>query len=126
MYCQVWLTVYFNKSGLLDVMTSQKICTLERFEAFLLGFNQASPLFSIVDVGGGKEAADVKVKGAEELLGLLWSVNDGSQNLSVCSLGSLKYGRFSLVVQYIRCSPLLACSHNTHTQVATITDTAPP
>ncbi|EIN13714.1 hypothetical protein PUNSTDRAFT_140193 [Punctularia strigosozonata HHB-11173 SS5] len=78
---QVWLTVYFNKSGLLDVMQNQKICTMEQFEAFLLGFNQASPLFSIVDVGGGKEAADVK-------------------NLCAYSLVFLKYGRYSLAVRY--------------------------
>jgi hypothetical protein len=44
-------------------MTSHQICSAEQFDAFLLGFNQASPLFSIVDVGRGKEAADVKVKG---------------------------------------------------------------
>ena len=60
---QLWLTIYCNKSGLLDTLTSNAVCTAEQFEAFVLGFNQASPLFSIVDVGNGKEAADSKIKG---------------------------------------------------------------
>ncbi|OBZ80082.1 hypothetical protein A0H81_01170 [Grifola frondosa] len=59
---QVWLTIYCNKSGLLDTLISNQVCTAEEFEAFVLGFNQASPLFSIVDVGNGKEAADSKIK----------------------------------------------------------------
>lgn len=60
---QLWLTIYCNKNGLLDTLLSNHICTSEEFEAFVLGFNQASPLFSIVDVGNGKEAADSKIKG---------------------------------------------------------------
>ncbi|KIJ21720.1 hypothetical protein PAXINDRAFT_165129 [Paxillus involutus ATCC 200175] len=59
---QVWLTVYCNKSGLMDTLVNNDICTVGDFEAFVLGFNQSSPLFSIVDVGGGKEAADAKIK----------------------------------------------------------------
>ncbi|KIJ68416.1 hypothetical protein HYDPIDRAFT_24698 [Hydnomerulius pinastri MD-312] len=59
---QVWLTVYCNKSGLMDTLVNNDICTAGEFEAFVLGFNQSSPLFSIVDVGGGKEAADAKIK----------------------------------------------------------------
>ncbi|EMD42028.1 hypothetical protein CERSUDRAFT_79626 [Gelatoporia subvermispora B] len=59
---QVWLTIYCNKSGLLDTLTHNNFCTTEQFETFVLGFNQASPLFSIVDVGYGKEAADSKIK----------------------------------------------------------------
>lgn len=64
---QVWLTIYCNKSGLLDTLTHNNICTTEQFEAFVIGFNQASPLFSIVDVGSGKEAADSKIKGTSRL-----------------------------------------------------------
>ncbi|KAI0778162.1 hypothetical protein BD413DRAFT_684062 [Trametes elegans] len=59
---QVWLTIYCNKSGLVETLTSNGVCTVEEFEAFMLGFNQSSPLFSIVDVGNGKEAADSKIK----------------------------------------------------------------
>lgn len=66
---QLWLTIYCNKNGLLDTLTSNMVCTTEEFEAFVLGFNQASPLFSIVDVGNGKEAADSKIKGAHTCSG---------------------------------------------------------
>ncbi|KAF9229318.1 hypothetical protein BS17DRAFT_16202 [Gyrodon lividus] len=59
---QVWLTVYCNKSGLTDTLVNNEICTAGEFETFILGFNQSSPLFSIVDVGSGKEAADAKIK----------------------------------------------------------------
>lgn len=59
---QVWLTIYCNKSGLVETLTANAVCTVEEFEAFVLGFNQSSPLFSIVDVGNGKEAADSKIK----------------------------------------------------------------
>jgi len=60
---QVWLTVYCNKTGLMDTLVNNGICTTAEFETFVLGFNSASPLFSIVDVGVGKEAADAKIKG---------------------------------------------------------------
>lgn len=60
---QIWLTVYCNKSGLLNTLTKYNKCTVEEFENFILGFNQASPLFAIVDVGNIKEAADAKIKG---------------------------------------------------------------
>lgn len=60
---QIWLTIFCNKSGLLETLISNNICTADEFEAFVIGFNQASPLFSIMDVGSGKEAADSKIKG---------------------------------------------------------------
>lgn len=59
---QVWLTVFCNKAGLLDTLTGSGVCVAEEFEAFLSAFNQASPWFSIVDVGQGKEAADAKLR----------------------------------------------------------------
>lgn len=59
---QLWLTIYCNKSGLVETLTHNNVCTAEQFDAFCAGFNQASPLFSIVDVGNGKEAADAKIK----------------------------------------------------------------
>lgn len=62
---QIWLTIFCNKSGLLETLTTNNVCTAEEFEAFVIGFNQASPLFSIMDVGSGKEAADSKIKGAQ-------------------------------------------------------------
>ena len=65
---QLWLTIYCNKNGLVETLTNNHVCTPEEFEAFVLGFNQASPLFSIVDVGNGKEAADSKIKGIRAVL----------------------------------------------------------
>lgn len=60
---QLWLTIYCNKSGLLETLIQNDVCSTEQFETFVVGFNQASPLFSIMDVGTGKEAADAKIKG---------------------------------------------------------------
>ncbi|THH34087.1 hypothetical protein EUX98_g70 [Antrodiella citrinella] len=59
---QVWLTVYCNKTGLVETLVGNGLCTTEQFEAFVTGFNQASPLFTFVDVGSGKERADEKIK----------------------------------------------------------------
>lgn len=59
----LWLTVYFNKKGLQETLVANNVCSMEQFEAFLTGFSQASPRFSLVDVGPGKEAADAKIKG---------------------------------------------------------------
>ncbi|KAI0043196.1 hypothetical protein FA95DRAFT_1546637 [Auriscalpium vulgare] len=60
--CQTWLSIFCNKSGLMDVLLRNSICSIAQFEDFLQGFSQASPLFSVVDVGNGKEAADAKIK----------------------------------------------------------------
>lgn len=60
---QVWLTIFCNKKGLADTLASNNFCTAELFDEFVMGFNQAAPLFSFVDVGVGKEAADSKIKG---------------------------------------------------------------
>ncbi len=39
------------------------VCTWDEFDGFCHGFNQSTHLFSIVDAGNGKEAADTKIKG---------------------------------------------------------------
>jgi len=49
--------------GLMETLTGHNICTQEQFEAFWVGFSQASPRFLVIDVGYGKEAADAKIKG---------------------------------------------------------------
>lgn len=41
-------------------MTSLK----QKFEDFVIGFNQAAERFLMVDVGTAKEAADAKIKGS--------------------------------------------------------------
>ncbi|KIY71607.1 hypothetical protein CYLTODRAFT_441129 [Cylindrobasidium torrendii FP15055 ss-10] len=59
---RLWAHIYCNKAGLSETMCTSNICTAEQFENFCLGFNQAAPMFSIIDVGHGKEAADTKIK----------------------------------------------------------------
>jgi hypothetical protein len=59
----IWLTIYCNLTGLAETCLRNGICTLDQYSAFVAGFNQSSPLFSIVDVGSTKEAADSKLKG---------------------------------------------------------------
>ncbi|KAI0088044.1 hypothetical protein BDY19DRAFT_907021 [Irpex rosettiformis] len=60
---QIWLTIYCNKKGLSETLTSNNVCTAEQFDEFFMGFNQAAPLSPSVDVCVGKEAADSKIKG---------------------------------------------------------------
>ncbi|KAG1864169.1 hypothetical protein DFJ58DRAFT_772914 [Suillus subalutaceus] len=85
---QVWLTVYCNKTGLMDTLVNNGICSASEFEAFVLGFNSASPLFSIVDVGGGKEAADAKIKVFVRLT-LMW-FQGGHDNGYTSTLSTLE------------------------------------
>ncbi|KAI0092084.1 hypothetical protein BDY19DRAFT_875855, partial [Irpex rosettiformis] len=59
---QIRLTIYCNKKGLSETLTSNNVCTAEQFDEFFMGFNQAAPLFLFVDVGVGKEAVDSKIK----------------------------------------------------------------
>ncbi|KAF9643842.1 hypothetical protein BDM02DRAFT_3122850 [Thelephora ganbajun] len=59
---QIWLTIYCNLNGLRDTLINHHHCTIEQYDAFVEGFNKAAPLFSIVDVGSSKEAADTKLK----------------------------------------------------------------
>ncbi|KAF8922523.1 hypothetical protein CPB85DRAFT_1267926 [Mucidula mucida] len=59
---RLWVTVYCNKQGLSETLCNNNVCTVDDFDNFCLGFNQATPLFSIIDVGQGKEAADAKIK----------------------------------------------------------------
>jgi hypothetical protein len=60
---KLWVQVYLNQTGLAETLASRNMCTVGEFESFVVGFNQSSPLFSIIDVGSGKEAADAKIKG---------------------------------------------------------------
>ncbi|KAF7983962.1 hypothetical protein HWV62_18390 [Athelia sp. TMB] len=57
-----WVTVYFNKTGLLNALASHDICTPEQFESFCVGFSQASPRFLMIDVGYGKDAVEFKIR----------------------------------------------------------------
>ncbi|OBZ76776.1 hypothetical protein A0H81_03973 [Grifola frondosa] len=55
-----WVTIYFNKRGLLNMLLDEGICSAEQFEAFLAGLGQASPRFLLIDVG--REGTDAKIK----------------------------------------------------------------
>lgn len=60
----IYAVIYLNRNGLCDLLYSNDIIANKSdFDDFIVGFNQASPLLSIVDVGRGKEAADAKVRG---------------------------------------------------------------
>lgn len=99
---QIWLTIYCNLTGLRDTFINNHHCTVEQYDAFIEGFNKAAPLFSIVDVGSSKEAADTKLKG----LGLprLWNPfhctadTRVGQNLFVFSHVSRKSLKYTSVV----------------------------
>ncbi|KAG8866760.1 hypothetical protein FRB97_003753 [Tulasnella sp. 331] len=54
--------IFMNVFGLGLTLERNGICHSHIFRQFVLGFNQATPLFSIVDVGNGKEAADAKLR----------------------------------------------------------------
>ena len=60
-----WITVYYNKRGLLDLLLDNGLCAAEQFEAFLSGFSETSPRFTMVDVGFSKGATVAKVIGAD-------------------------------------------------------------
>lgn len=64
--CHLWTYVYFNKKGLLNALSKAGGVYKEardRFEEFLLGFNQACERFVMVDVGNDDDAAVAKMKG---------------------------------------------------------------
>ncbi|KAI6003868.1 hypothetical protein EDD15DRAFT_1248433 [Pisolithus albus] len=56
-----WITVYYNRLGLINVLERHKLCSPEQFEAFVMGFSQTSPRFSLVDVGYGRDATFTKI-----------------------------------------------------------------
>ncbi|KAF8527667.1 hypothetical protein JB92DRAFT_878273 [Gautieria morchelliformis] len=59
---QLWVYIFLNMKGLQQTLVASNVCNQDAFEAFVTGFNQANPRFTINDVHAGKEAADVKIK----------------------------------------------------------------
>ncbi|KAF8336584.1 uncharacterized protein EI90DRAFT_194794 [Cantharellus anzutake] len=53
---------YYNHRGLMDALNSSRACYPREFNDFVNGFNQSTPLFTMTDVGHGKEAADAKIR----------------------------------------------------------------
>ena len=61
--------VFLHKSGLAGALIRNKHKnSANKLEEFLIGFNQTASLFSAIDVGKGKEAADNKMRGAHLFL----------------------------------------------------------
>ena len=60
-----WITIYYNKRSLLELLLDNDLCAAEQFEAFLSGFSETSPRFTMVDVGFSKSATVAKVIGAD-------------------------------------------------------------
>ncbi|KAF8318160.1 hypothetical protein DL93DRAFT_2165191 [Clavulina sp. PMI_390] len=60
------VVIFMNLYGLRDALTGADVCSRDEFIKFLIGFNQSSELFSIVDVGHGKEKADAKIRGGHD------------------------------------------------------------
>jgi hypothetical protein len=75
-----WIVIFYNRLELTDLLTSNNVCTMGQFDAFLSvctndvgflttstspcqGFSQSSARFLTVDVGHNKEATDSKIKG---------------------------------------------------------------
>ncbi|KAF7309434.1 hypothetical protein MIND_00314200 [Mycena indigotica] len=60
---QLWVYVFFNRQGLLNAFRrSGHVAVNGKLEDFIVGFNQATERFIMVDVGSTKEAADAKLK----------------------------------------------------------------
>ncbi|KAF9222090.1 hypothetical protein BS17DRAFT_235498 [Gyrodon lividus] len=60
---QLWVYLFYNKRGLLETFGRVGLSAAkQKFEDFIIGFNQAAERFVMVDVGGSKEAADAKIK----------------------------------------------------------------
>ena len=58
-----WVTIFLNKRAVFNSLRDDGAPTPEQFEAFLLGFGQASPRFLVVDAGPGRDSTEAKVKG---------------------------------------------------------------
>ena len=58
--------IYFNRKGLGDTLCANGVCSRAEFEDFVIGFNQSAHLFTMIDVGQRKEAADAKIRGRLE------------------------------------------------------------
>lgn len=61
----LYVYVFYNKQGLVNAIGRAGYFDAKlKFDEFSFGFNQAAERFIMVDVGGGKEQADAKIKGA--------------------------------------------------------------
>ncbi|KAH9482826.1 hypothetical protein JR316_0004926 [Psilocybe cubensis] len=60
---QLWVYIFFNRRGLIDTFGRAGLAAAKnKFDDFIMGFNQAAERFIMLDVGSAKEAADAKIK----------------------------------------------------------------
>jgi len=59
--------IYVDMSGIAESLVKGGICNQQDFAEFCTGFNQATPLFTMIDVGEGTGAVDSKLKGEFQL-----------------------------------------------------------
>ncbi|KAL1708534.1 hypothetical protein EV121DRAFT_254242 [Schizophyllum commune] len=59
---QIWVHIFFNKRGLADTLSRMGIVGAKELDEFVLGFNQSTERFTMLDVGNTKEAADAKLR----------------------------------------------------------------
>lgn len=68
----LWVYLFYNKRGLLETFARVGLAAAkQKFDDFIIGFNQAADRFLILDVGGSKEAADAKIKGLSDVIPFL-------------------------------------------------------
>lgn len=58
-----WITVYLDRERLLLDLLGGDICTAAEFNGFIIGFNEASPRFVIIDVGPTLDGVGPKIQG---------------------------------------------------------------
>ncbi|KAH7101337.1 hypothetical protein BKA62DRAFT_770616 [Auriculariales sp. MPI-PUGE-AT-0066] len=63
---RIIVNLYVNKLGLRTTLARANVCSIQQYDSFWDGF-QATSLFSIIDVGQSKEAADAKIRDTLDL-----------------------------------------------------------
>lgn len=58
----MWAMIFLSKERLEAVLSRTETCSVENFKLFVKGFSKAHPLFSFIEVGASKEAADYKIR----------------------------------------------------------------
>lgn len=93
-----WITIYYNRLGLIGVLERHKLCTPEQFEAFVMGFSQTSPRFSLVDVGYSKDATFSKIAGKSYLFHSCQRATHSAKNICKRTSAFPRHSGYSLQV----------------------------
>jgi hypothetical protein len=60
---KVWTYIFYNHWGLMHALARGGYAEKSQFDEFVSGFNRADERFLMIDVGGGKESADARLRG---------------------------------------------------------------